>query len=83
MCCDLILRRRLGKRGKRPQRAYERDGDFAGLLALDLCREIQNSKVDVLRPGQPQKFQKNHLSLDLEMFLSRLEDFRAKKQDRL
>ena len=46
MCCDLILRRRLGKRGKRPQRAYERDGDFAGLLALDLCREIQNSQFD-------------------------------------
>ena len=39
MCCDLILRRRLGKRGKRPQRAYERDGDFAGLLALDLGAE--------------------------------------------
>lgn len=56
MCCDLILRRRLGKRGKRPQRAYERDGDFAGLLALDL-------------------------SLDLELFPSRFEDFRAGESD--
>jgi len=42
--------------GKLPQRAYERDGDFAGLLGLDL-------------------------SLDLELPLSRLEDFRAGECD--
>ena len=29
---------------KRRQGAYERDGDFAGLLSLDLCKEIQHSQ---------------------------------------